>query len=81
MTIDELRSVLYAYIRDEINYSNDFDIEMNIVEQGLVDSMSILTLVQFLEERFGVAIEFEDINPDNFRNINAIAHFMKTLLG
>ena len=64
-----------------MNHSNDFDMATNIVEEGLIDSMAILALVQFLEQKYGVVIDFEDINPDNFRDVGVIAKFMKKLVG
>ncbi len=81
MTDEAFAEEIYTYIKNEFNHSDDFDIATNIVKEGLVDSMGILTLVSFLEKRFRVEIAFEDITPDNFRNIGAIARFMKKLIG
>ena len=81
MTNDILAEEIFIYIKNEFNYSNDFDIATNIVKEGLVDSMGILTLVSFLERRYHVEIDFEDITPDNFKTVGAIARFIKKLLG
>ena len=79
MTTAELRAEIYAYVKNEMNHSNDFDPEINIVEEGIVDSMAIVTLVQFLENSYGVTIEVEDINPENLKNVGAIANFIERL--
>ena len=81
MTNDILAEEIFIYIKNEFNYSNDFDIATNIVKEGLVDSMGILTLVSFLERRYHVEIDFEDITPDNFKTVGAIARFIKKLHG
>jgi acyl carrier protein len=81
MEIENLTMEIYTYIKKEMNHSNDFDMATNIVEEGLIDSMAILTLVQFLEQEYGVHIDFEDINPDNFRDVPVIAKFIKKLVG
>jgi acyl carrier protein len=81
MEIENLTLEIYTYIKKEMNHSNDFDLATNIVEEGLIDSMAILTLVQFLEQEYGVHIDFEDINPDNFRDVHVIAKFIKKLVG
>ena len=81
MEIENLTEDIYAYVKKEMNNSNDFDMATNIIEEGLVDSMAILTLVSFLENKYGVEIDFEEINPDNFANVGAIAKFIKKLIG
>lgn len=39
---------------------------------GYVNSMFAMQLVQFVESTFGVAVESEDLEIDNFRSIDAI---------
>jgi acyl carrier protein len=46
---------------------------------GILDSMSILRLVAFIEERFGISIEDQDLVPENFENIKALAAFVQRL--
>jgi len=46
---------------------------------GILDSMSILRLVAFIEERFGISIEDQDLVPENFENIKALAAFIQRL--
>ncbi len=81
MTIEKLAEEIFIYIKNELNHSNHFDIATNVVKEGLVDSLGILTLVSFLENRYRVEIPFEDITPENFINVGAIARFIKKLLG
>ena len=76
-----LAEEIYIYIKNELNHSNDFDSAASIVKEGIVDSMGILILVSFLEKRYHVEIDFEEITPDNFKNVGAITRFIKKLLG
>ncbi len=39
---------------------------------GYVNSMFAMQLVQFVESDFGVTIESEDLELDNFRSVDAI---------
>ena len=50
--------------------------ETDLFETGLVDSLTLVELLLQLEERLGVRISVEDIEPDNFRSIRAIASFV-----
>jgi acyl carrier protein len=45
----------------------------SLLENGLLDSMAIVKLVGFIEERFGVALGDEEFDPDNFETLSAIA--------
>lgn len=47
--------------------------EVNLIESGILDSMSITNLVNFIHEKFQVEIEPGDVTPENFKSINSIA--------
>lgn len=39
---------------------------------GLVDSLGILQLIAFIEERFAVKLDADEILPENFRNLRSL---------
>jgi acyl carrier protein len=81
MEIDKISQDIYTYIKNEINHSNDFDMSTHIIEEGMVDSIGIVTLVAFLEEKYGIEIDFEYITPEKFSNVGEISRFIKYLVG
>ena len=44
---------------------------------GLLDSFGLLALLNFLEERFGVAIPHDEVVTENFRSVQALAAFVE----
>ena len=50
--------------------------ETLIFEQGLLDSMGLLFLVQFLNDEFKVVIDDQELINENFESINAIVSFL-----
>jgi acyl carrier protein len=44
-----------------------------LIEQGILDSIEILNLVAFLEERFAITLPVEEFVPENFSTPAAIA--------
>ena len=52
-------------IRPEFDFteSNDF------INDGLLDSFDIVTLVTELDEKFSISIDGLDIVPENFKNL------------
>jgi acyl carrier protein len=45
------------------------DPESSLIKSGIVDSLSLLRLISFLEEKFGIVIDDEDVVPENFDTI------------
>jgi methoxymalonate biosynthesis acyl carrier protein len=52
----------------------------DIFTLGFVNSMFAMQLVTFVEHEFGLTIENEDLELDNFRSINAIAGLVEKKL-
>jgi methoxymalonate biosynthesis acyl carrier protein len=45
----------------------------DVFASGYVNSMFGMQLVQFVETAFGIVVENEDLELDNFRSVNAVA--------
>ena len=52
---------------------HDLQDDEDIFATGFVNSMFAMQLVQFVEQAFGITVENEDLEIDNFRSVNAIA--------
>lgn len=48
-----------------------------LLESGIVDSLGILDLVAFLESDFKVQITDDELLPENFQTVEAIAEFVE----
>ena len=48
-----------------------------IVDTGLLDSMGLLFLIEFLKEEYDVEVNDEELNPKNFESINSISDFVE----
>lgn len=44
-----------------------------LIDQGIIDSMGIIVLLGFLEEKFAVTIEGDELLPENFATLAAIS--------
>ena len=44
----------------------------NLIDSGILDSLGIMKLILFLEEKFSVKITDEDLIPENFESIQTI---------
>ena len=50
--------------------------DLNLLENGILDSLTLLRLVQFLQKRFEIKVDGSEIVPDNFRSIEDMAKFI-----
>jgi acyl carrier protein len=51
-----------------------------LIESGIIDSLGVMTLLAFLEERFSIQIPSEDLMPENFSSISTIATLIERQL-
>ena len=49
----------------------------SLLESGILDSLSLLRLVVFLEERFGITMGDADLLPENFASVDAICAYLR----
>lgn len=56
----------------EIELQNDD----SFLEKGLIDSMGVLELVDFIESSYSFAISDDDLLPENLDSINRITAFV-----
>jgi acyl carrier protein len=47
--------------------------EESLLDSGILDSFGIMSLLAYIEQEYGVEIPAEDIEPENFETVSAIA--------
>ena len=73
-------TTIRAFLVEDVFYDRDLkDLKPgdSLLAKGLLDSMSILKTVTFCEEQFGITIPDEDVLPDNFESVKAIAQLVE----
>ena len=56
----------------EIRPEFDFAASNNFIEEGMLDSFDIVSLVASLDEEYGISIDGTEILPENFSNVDSI---------
>ena len=51
--------------------------ETSLLDSGILDSLSLLRLVVFLEERFKLTVDEIDLLPENFDSVNTICAYLR----
>ncbi len=55
--------------------------DASFLDEGVVDSVGVLELVNFVGEHFGLAISPTDITPENFDSVSRLASFIRARRG
>ena len=73
-------NVVRSFIRDEILKSPDQEIQddYDLLLSGFLESINVLRLVSFLEEKFNVKIPPEELLPENFVTLKAIDDYVSS---
>jgi len=66
-------------ILQDLHSDVDWENEDALVDDGLLDSFDIITLVNELNDAFGVEIGLEHLEPENFNSVGAIMALLKEL--
>ncbi|EOT25472.1 hypothetical protein C805_02101 [Eubacterium sp. 14-2] len=59
-------------ILEDIQPDADFDTCETLIDDGVLDSFAILSIVSELQEEFGISITPADIIPENFNSARAL---------
>ena len=50
-----------------------------LLETGILDSLSLLRLVMFVQEQFGIVVDDLDLVPEHFASVDAIAAYLRSV--
>lgn len=73
--MEELKTVL-----QEAFPSVDFENEKNLIDEGIIDSLGVATIISIIEDTFDVAITMEYIQPNNFQSLETMWEMIEELI-
>lgn len=65
--MDELLKLLH-----EIQPNVDFENESDLLEAGLLDSFSVVMIIDAICQHYNIELSADDIDPDNFQSVQTI---------
>lgn len=66
-------------ILSEIKPDVDYSTEKSLIDDGILDSFDIISLISELNDYYGVQIGMDDLTPENFNSIDAIYDLISRL--
>ena len=61
--------------------ADGFSDDESLLENGVIDSTGVLELVSFLQERFDIRIEDDEIIPANLDSVDNLVHYVSQKTG
>lgn len=71
---DELMEIL-----GELRPDVEFEAEVKLIDDGILDSFDIVSLVGELNDAFDIEINVEHLQPENFNSVDAMLDLVKKL--
>lgn len=65
--MEQLKQIL-----EEIRPDVEFDIEEKLIDDGILDSMDIISIVTEVNDAYNIDINVQYLLPENFNSMNAI---------
>jgi acyl carrier protein len=59
----------------------DFENETALIDDGLLDSFDVVSIISEIDDVFGVQIRINELDPDNFNSAEAIWNLIQKLKG
>jgi len=84
MNLSPTEAAVRQFLIEDVFYDKDLKNlgpDDSLLAKGLLDSLSILKTVTFCEEQFGITIPDEDVLPDHFESVRAIARLVERVRG
>lgn len=75
-----IETKIRTFVLDNFLFTNDesrLENDVSFLEEGIVDSTGVLELVMFVEEKFDVTVEDEDIVPENFDSVSQLTNYIR----
>jgi acyl carrier protein len=75
-----IAATIQAFIRDQFLYDRpeiNLTPELALIEERVIDSLQLMQLIQFLQEKFGFRIDITDLVIENFTSIDTMAAFVQ----
>ncbi|MDO9103552.1 MAG: acyl carrier protein [Methylovulum sp.] len=55
-----------------------FNDDYNLIDEGILDSLGIMTLIAWLEKQYAIEFDEGDIVLENFNSVKALVDFVQT---
>lgn len=74
--MDVRKAIIDFLLSDVIDDVDNLADDQQLIDSGLIDSISIVKVIIFLEKTFGISLTQDDMTPENFETLGSIVKFV-----
>ncbi len=72
--IREFIATNLLYSTEGFPYADD----TSLIREGIIDSLGVVELVEFVQSRFGIKVDQQEVVPDNFESVARLGAFVRS---
>ena len=69
----DVKAAIRGWLQENVTGGRDVADDEPLIENGVMTSLQTVELVTFLEDEFGITVEDEEFDEENFGSVQAIA--------
>ena len=69
---------IHGWLRENVTGGREVADDYPLIENGVMTSLQTVELVTFLEDRFGILVEDEEFDEENFGSVESIARLVES---
>ncbi len=69
----DARATIRGWLQENVTGGRDVANDEPLIENGVMTSLQTVELVTFLEDEFGITVEDDEFDEENFGSVDAIA--------
>jgi acyl carrier protein len=80
----EIKQAVRGFLAENFMYRGsvaDVADDASLIKAGILDSVGILALISFLEERFEIQVTDDEVEPENLESLDTITAFIERKTG
>lgn len=84
MQLEQIENEIDAFVRRRFRVADDdpgYDRDVDLYEDGYIDSLGFAELTVFLEERFGVKLGGDEVVSDDFSSVAGLGRIVERRSG
>jgi len=75
--MEDIKQRVRKYVLENFFVDGDLKDDGSLLAHGVLDSTGVLELVFFLEQAFGIAVEDDEMLPENLDSLDAIDAYIR----
>jgi len=74
----DARAAIREWLQENVTGGRDVTNDEPLIDNGVMTSLQTVELVVFLEDTFGIVVEDEEFDEDNFGSVDSIATLVQS---